>query len=276
MDGLQDDHIELLVKYLRFVRFKRAQHVKDVGAAFEEVIESRLTETTFTNDEVADMLTGLSIVVSGDIESELMHFSHVNVLMLRQVGPRLGFDGTLFTIFALVYMQLIKQAETWKLNFKLDVDSLEDRKELEQIAKFEQDRFAMGAASVQRLEPLNDGAGTALMSSEIDKLRAENDALRERCEAAEAKAMEAWKEKEDAKEQAGKLEAKLHRLEKEGADSLGSSDKDALSKCQKDLEQARADLDAKLNKTSQFVNMMKMLESKNAQIKELRAQLDAQ
>eukprot|EP00730_Choanoeca_flexa_P012736 TRINITY_DN4570_c0_g1_i1.p1 TRINITY_DN4570_c0_g1~~TRINITY_DN4570_c0_g1_i1.p1 ORF type:complete len:240 (+),score=37.92 TRINITY_DN4570_c0_g1_i1:32-751(+) len=204
MDGLQDDHIELLVKYLRFVRFKRAQHVKDVGAAFEEVIESRLTETTFTNDEVADMLTGLSIVVSGDIESELMHFSHVNVLMLRQ---------------------LIKQAETWKLNFKLDVDSLEDRKELEQIAKFEQDRFAMGAASVQRLEPLNDGAGTALMSSEIDKLRAENDALRERCEAAEAKAMEAWKEKEDAKEQAGKLEAKLHRLEKEGADSLGSSDK---------------------------------------------------
>jgi hypothetical protein len=41
-DSLQPEHVELLVKYLRFVRFKRAQNLRDVKSAFEEVIESRL------------------------------------------------------------------------------------------------------------------------------------------------------------------------------------------------------------------------------------------
>eukprot|EP00045_Choanoeca_perplexa_P022869 m.11205 g.11205 ORF g.11205 m.11205 type:complete len:276 (-) comp9763_c0_seq1:71-898(-) len=273
MESLQQDHVDLLVKYLRFVRFKRAQHLRDIKSAFGEVIESRLTESTFTNEEVADMLEGLSIVVGGDIESELMHFSHVNVLMIRQ---------------------LIQQAEKWKLNFKLDVDSLEDRHKLEEVAKFEEDQFSLNTGAGKRLDPLNDGAGSALMSSEIEKLRAENNALRERCQAAEAKAMEAWKEKEVSREHAGKLEAKVHRLEREATaahaqqstssaeakesattnDGVADDLAEQLEACQLELGQAQRDLDAKLNQTSQFINLRKMLETKNAQLKELRAELD--
>jgi leucine zipper transcription factor-like protein 1 len=91
---------------LRFARYKRAQHVHDVKASFQELQESRcgppdpashvghvplpslasrLTEATFTNEEVMDMLEGLCAVVSGDVESELINSSHISVLMIQQV-----------------------------------------------------------------------------------------------------------------------------------------------------------------------------------------------
>lgn len=46
----------------------------------------RLTESTFTSDEVADMLDGLCAVVRGDVETELIHSAHTNALLLRQVS----------------------------------------------------------------------------------------------------------------------------------------------------------------------------------------------
>ena len=66
----------------------------------------RLTEDTFTVDEVDDMLDGLLTVVRGEVDSELIHTGHTNVLLL---------------------MQLFQQAEKWHLKLQADISELENR-----------------------------------------------------------------------------------------------------------------------------------------------------
>ena len=45
----------------------------------------RLNEQTYNKDEVVDVLSELSGVVKGDMETELIHVAHTNALLLRQV-----------------------------------------------------------------------------------------------------------------------------------------------------------------------------------------------
>ena len=66
----------------------------------------RLTEDTFTADEVTEMLDGLEAVVRGEVESELINTAHTNVLLLRQ---------------------LFMQAEKWHLKLQADISELENR-----------------------------------------------------------------------------------------------------------------------------------------------------
>jgi Leucine zipper len=67
---------------------------------------SRLTEDTYTVDEVNDMIDGLLTSVRGEVDSELIHTGHTNVLLL---------------------VQLFRQAEKWHLKLQADVSELENR-----------------------------------------------------------------------------------------------------------------------------------------------------
>ena len=67
---------------------------------------ARLTDDTFTVDEVTDMLDGLLSVVRSEVESELINTSHTNVLMTRQMS---------------------QQAEKWHLKLSADISELENR-----------------------------------------------------------------------------------------------------------------------------------------------------
>jgi len=66
----------------------------------------RLTDDTFTIDEVNEMLDGLLSVVRGEIDNELDHTAHTNILML---------------------VQLFQQAEKWHLKLQADISELENR-----------------------------------------------------------------------------------------------------------------------------------------------------
>lgn len=66
----------------------------------------RLVEETFTADEVSEVLSGLQAVVYSELESELIHTAHTNVLLLRQ---------------------LFSQAEKWYLKLQTDISELENR-----------------------------------------------------------------------------------------------------------------------------------------------------
>lgn len=66
----------------------------------------RLDETTYTIDEVKDMLTNLLISVQGELEAELINSAHTNVLLLRQ---------------------MFIQAEKWHLKLSADISELENR-----------------------------------------------------------------------------------------------------------------------------------------------------
>lgn len=66
----------------------------------------RLDETTYTIDEVKDMLNNLLISVQGELEAELINSAHTNVLLLRQ---------------------MFMQAEKWHLKLSADISELENR-----------------------------------------------------------------------------------------------------------------------------------------------------
>ena len=46
---------------------------------------TRLMDDTYTLDEVCDLLEGLQAVIKGDVDSELIHTAHTNILLLRQL-----------------------------------------------------------------------------------------------------------------------------------------------------------------------------------------------
>ena len=67
---------------------------------------ARLNETTYTIDEVNDMLDGLLLSVQGEVENELVNAAHTNVLLLRQ---------------------MFIQSEKWHLKLSADISELENR-----------------------------------------------------------------------------------------------------------------------------------------------------
>ena len=66
----------------------------------------RLTDDTFTIDEVNEMLDSLLSVVRGEVDNELNHTAHTNILLL---------------------VQLFQQAEKWHLKLQADISELENR-----------------------------------------------------------------------------------------------------------------------------------------------------
>ena len=67
---------------------------------------NRLLESTYTVDEIEDVWSDLQSMVSGDVESELIAYSHTNVLLLKQI---------------------FEQAQKWHLNLDADLAELENR-----------------------------------------------------------------------------------------------------------------------------------------------------
>ncbi|XP_071492928.1 leucine zipper transcription factor-like protein 1 [Diadema antillarum] len=290
--GLNEHHHTTVVNYMRFANYKRIQNLRSVEACFEDVKDSRLTDETFTVDEVTDLLDGLEAVVRGEVESELINTSHTNVLLLRQ---------------------LFQQAEKWHLKLQADISELENRELIEMIAKFEERQFSGSASSskptfeLKRLDPMEAG-GVQLLQNEIERLNEENNKLKERLTQIESKASGALQDR-------SKLEADLRRTQEElgdaknrklptgganmdemenkmasvrsemeknlklsadRADALEGdliSSKHRLLEIQEQLEMKEKELEKKFSQTGAYKNLKSMLSKKNDQIKELRMRL---
>lgn len=67
--------------------------MKQIQSSFQDT-ESTFFDDTFTKEEVKEIIENLEKIVECDLESEIINFSHNNVLILRQ---------------------LFKQAEKWYL-----------------------------------------------------------------------------------------------------------------------------------------------------------------
>ncbi|XP_077633422.1 leucine zipper transcription factor-like protein 1 isoform X1 [Crocuta crocuta] len=208
---------------MRFARSKRGLRLKTVDSCFQDLKESRLVEETFTADEVSEVLSGLQAVVYSELESELIHTAHTNVLLLRQ---------------------LFSQAEKWYLKLQTDISELENRELLEQVAEFEKAEFTSSNkkpiidAMKPKLAPLNEGGTTELLNKEIARLQEENEKLKSRLKTIEIQATHALDEK-------SKLERALQDLQ------LDKGDQQDLIKAQdlNDLEDTVAALKSEFQKT---------------------------
>ncbi|XP_072366070.1 leucine zipper transcription factor-like protein 1 [Scyliorhinus torazame] len=288
--GLNEHHQNAVINYMRFARSKRALRLKTVDSCFQDLKDSRLTEDTFTVDEVTEMLDGLKIVVHSEVESELINTAYTNVLLLRQ---------------------LFCQAEKWYLKLQTDISDLENRELLEQVAEFEKTEFTSSGRKVNseiikpKLAPLNEGGVSELLSKEITRLQDENDKLKARLRTVETQATSALEEKlklekflkdlkkvpEDQKsklktQEVAALEETLTALkadfeknltmstekQKTLQDHLVSTKHDLL-KVQEHLSLTEKELEKKFQETAAYRNMKEILTKKNEQVKELRKRL---
>ncbi|XP_041101157.1 leucine zipper transcription factor-like protein 1 isoform X2 [Polyodon spathula] len=282
--GFSEHHQNEVINYMRFARSKRALRLKTVDSCFQDLKDSRLVEETFTVDEVSDMLDGLQVVVHGEVESELIHTAHTNVLLLRQ---------------------LFSQAEKFYLKLQTDVSELENRELLEQVAEFEKAEFtssnkkANQDSNKPKLAPLNEGGVSELLNKQIFRLQDENEKLKARLRTIESQATSALDEKSkleralkdlqrvqgDQKEITN-LEDTVSALRSDFQKTLNASTvtqknleenlvatKHDFLKVQEQLTMAEKELEKKFQQTAAYRNMKEMLTKKNDQIKEIRKRL---
>uniref|UniRef100_A0A4W3JN00 Leucine zipper transcription factor-like protein 1 n=1 Tax=Callorhinchus milii TaxID=7868 RepID=A0A4W3JN00_CALMI len=261
--GLNEHHQNEVINYMRFARSKRTVRLKTVDSCFQDLKDSRLTEDTFTVDELTEMLDGLQVVVHSEVESELINTAYTNVLLLRQ---------------------LLSQSEKWYLKLQTDISELENRELLEQVAEFEKAEFTSGKktnseAMKPKLAPLNEGGSSGLLSKEIARLQDENEKLKARLKTIETQPKLNTKEVTDLEKTVATLREDFEKTLNASTESQKSlednliSTKHNLLKVQEQLEMAEKELEKKFQQTAGYRNMKEILTKKNDQIKELRKRL---
>nr|XP_011413648.2 leucine zipper transcription factor-like protein 1 isoform X2 [Crassostrea gigas] len=284
--GVDEHHQAQVVNYMRFSRYQRGQRLRAVEMCFEELKSSRLDETTYTIDEVTEMLDGLLSVVRGEVEGELDNTAYTNVLLLRQ---------------------MFQQAEKWHLKLQADISELENRELIETIADFEEREFAGTTRDTDfnsvlrkmKLAPINESGGAALLHMKIEELEKENLKLSEQriqlekqvkslggsvAVSAAASSVAGGSnqndgEVNDLRKKLASLESDLDSTKRSSANSSNSMEKDLVStkhellKIKEMLEMAEKELEKKVSQTNPFKNLKQMLVKKNDQLKELRKRL---
>ncbi|XP_041372269.1 leucine zipper transcription factor-like protein 1 isoform X2 [Gigantopelta aegis] len=286
--GVSEHHQTQVINYMRFARYQRAQRLRAVDMCFDNVKDSRLTDETFTVDEVIDILDGLLAVVRGEVETELINTAHTNILMMRQ---------------------MFIQAEKWHLKLQADISELENRDLLEQIKDFEEREFSGAKRETEftpsKLAPLNETGGTALLHMKIEELQDEAARLQERIKLCETQMTDEQKRKVSlaadlaksqaelrgrknvgSNEEADDLRHKMAELETdlknshlknkntaEGMETDLAGAKHELLRIREMLEMAEKELEKKVSQTAPFKNLKQMLMKKNDQIKDLRKRL---
>ncbi|XP_040191679.1 leucine zipper transcription factor-like protein 1 [Rana temporaria] len=275
---LSEAHRAEVMSYIRFAQGKRQLRLKSVRSCFQDVVEGRLTEDTYTAEEVTDLLSGLQAAVLSEVELELLNSAHTNVLLLQQ---------------------LFLQSQHWHLTLHTDVSELENRQLLERVAELERGQDPAPSSAHPRLTPIEGPA--QLLHAEISRLQEENDKLRGRLRTLEGRVTSALEDKNHALQElrrtahqeeappprdVSQLEDALSSLKVELQKTVGehsatqrkmeedlTGTKHQLLRVREQLALAERELDRKFQETAAYRNMKDILGKKNEQIKELRRKL---
>jgi leucine zipper transcription factor-like protein 1 len=257
-ENLTPFHQKQLEEYLRFARYKREEHLRDIGVVFDDTRDSQLTDEHFTRDEVDVIMTSLQDAIRANVDKELTHVSSVNTLLLK----------SMFT-----------QAEEIMLDLHADTKHLENERLLREIRNFEE--VCIEREKNPKLAALSAATtGDAALRHNIDRLKDRNQTLAERFKELQRVHIQSAKEKTALQEE---LEHARRAASGEGA----AAHADELARLQGEAEslrekaaaaEARAsalekDLTRKVQATAPFRNMRTMLSKKNQQLKMLREAL---
>ena len=150
--GINEHHNGLILNYMRFAKFQRAQCLKAIGNGFQDAKDTKLLDDTFTIEEVEDILKDVKYMVETEAETELLNTTHTNVLLLQQ-------------IFA--------QAEKWHLDLDADLTTLENRELLDQVKRWEDSELSTQGMEdrpllvQKKLAPLNEGGPVQLLKVQV-------------------------------------------------------------------------------------------------------------
>jgi len=295
--GLNGNHEEEVRKYLKFARYNRNQQLRSVDGCFSDLKESRLNEDTFTLDEVEEIIDNLQTVVRSSVDAELINDAHSNVLLLVQ----------LFSQAEKWHLKL--QADISELENQKLLKEIAEFEENEANPNKSRNSLPQTSLSQKaKLEPLNEGGSSALLQMEINRLKEENDQLKSKLTNVEKSAIATNKETtklrndlDQARQKSNTDDSVQSQKTQEDVDLLSDkimslsselckAENAYQSKCstleeevaqskhyilalQHEIEVLTEESEKKFADTTQFKNLKKMLEQKNAQLKDLRKRL---
>lgn len=231
----------------------------------------RLLEEMYSLDDVSNVLDGLRDVVRSNLRSELEKYSHQNALYLRQ---------------------LFLQAEGQQATLKVDLSSLDDEKLLEGIKKADVDAPKGGdnlphakklaaisgavdvklVTKIKELEEANSRANTRFdkLAEQLKSSQTENTQLKESKDSLTKSLADARRDLENLR--SSNTSAQLSEIEslRKQLSDIETETKEGSGKAKQELKEAQDRLQAKVSEAPQFKELMKMVQEKNAQIRELR------
>jgi hemerythrin-like domain-containing protein len=115
------------------------------------------------------------------------------------------------------------------------------------------------------MDPINDTKSTILLKTEIQKLQQLNSQLKNR--------LSQYENDDDLLNQQLEETARLYNNKELSFNQTLETNEKRLKEIQYALSLAENELDKKFNQTNTYINMKKIIEQKNQQIRELRQQL---
>ena len=237
---VNEHHEEILREYIRYFREQTTIGLRSFQSITDEFKTRRLSdESMMTINEIEDLLNEFAELFRKEFEQEFTHQYRINVLLIKQ---------------------LFQQAEKWFLRLNPNFDQLENRRLIDLIRDYEQHQLTT-KKSKDLHDPINDTKTTILLKTEIEKFQQLNSQLKSQYDDLLNHQLE-----EKTRLYSNK-EASFHQ-------TLTTNEK-RLKDIQQALELAENELEKKFNQTNTFMNMKKIIEQKNQQIRELRQQLAA-
>uniref|UniRef100_A0A8R1U928 Leucine zipper transcription factor-like protein 1 n=1 Tax=Pristionchus pacificus TaxID=54126 RepID=A0A8R1U928_PRIPA len=257
--AVNSSHAFSLCQYLSYSRGERASRVETVKDVITQQIK-KVKEAHYTKDEVKRMLETTSKLVEIDMNNELINISHNTFLLLRQ---------------------LMKQAEEANATLKMNLSEIQNIELLKAVAQFEKeihDKKAERTATILKDPSLLDESiknlssdfvsefyrndlinlSHALQKSSLEHNTSVN-ALKQRMLSTEEQLANETKFRSQEHKRISDMEKAHLEMEKRMRDI---SDQLALKE---------AELEKKFQSTNTYLNMQKILQSKNAIIQRMRA-----
>ncbi|CAF4178816.1 unnamed protein product [Adineta steineri] len=242
-------HEEILRHYVRFSREQKTTGLRSFHSAAEDFKTQRLSdEAMMTVNEVSDLLEEFIDILEKEFEQEFTHQYRVNTLLIKQ---------------------LFQQAEQWFLKLNPNFDQLENRRLIDLIRDYEQQQINTKKSKTNKdmntiMDPINDTKSTILLKTEIQKLQQLNGSLKQRLSKYE-------KDDEFLNQQLEEHTRSFSNKEATYTQQIEHNEK-RLKDVQQALALAENELEKKFNQTNTYMNMKRIIEQKNQQIKELRQQ----
>ena len=286
---LNATHRQQLQTYIKYFQQRTQQVQAEVEEQINDVSESHISDgEIYRSDDMHSLCKSVARCVSEATTSELQKWLSQTSIYLRQ---------------------LLLQAEGHAISLRIDTDSLEDEELIELMQKFgvtnKENLLAPASPNGNKLAALPQKP-TKLASltqastvdvnlvTRIKDLEASNRTVLQRAETAEGKAAELATTNQQLNQQVQILTTQSTALQQD-VEHLQTSntsaqqleiDKlrlelttqrqatlDTLKQKEAEVQQAKAELQDKINRSQTVMNLKKMIQTKNEQMKELRTQL---
>ncbi|GMR53092.1 hypothetical protein PMAYCL1PPCAC_23287, partial [Pristionchus mayeri] len=257
--AVNSSHAFSLCQYLAYSRGERASRVETVKDVISQQ-SKKIKEAHYTKEEVKRILATTSNLVEIEMNNELINISHNTFLLLRQ---------------------MMKQAEETNATLKMNLSEIQNLELLKAVAQFEKeihDKKAERTATILKDPSLLDESIKNLSSDFVSEFY-RNDLINltnalQKSSMDHDTSVSALKQRMQTTEEKLASEAKFRNQEQKRINDMEKSQLE-MEKRMRDISEQlalkEAELEKKFQSTNTYINMQKILQSKNAIIQRMRA-----